>query len=82
MRVVIDIRKARIRAGERLLIDVTDEVSGRTVSLAPMPTDSAFDNLQVILLDMLDRNRDSSAQPCLRPDSEAPTALIPKPPPQ
>ena len=79
MRVVIDIRRARVRGSERTLIDVTDEVSGRTVSLAPMPTDSAFDNLQVILLDMLDRQRDSSAQPVIRPDSEAPTALIPKP---
>ena len=78
MRVMIDIRRSRIRGSERTLIDVTDEVSGRTVSLAPMPTDSAFDNLQVILLDMLDRNRDSSAQPVIRPATEAPTALIPK----
>ena len=31
-----------------------------------------------ILLDMLDRNRESGATPIVRVDSEAPTALIPK----
>lgn len=78
MRVILDMRKVRLRSGERLLVDITDEATGRVVSLPPTPSDLAFDNLQVTLMDMLERCRDSSAQPVIRPESETPTALIPK----
>lgn len=78
MRVTIDIRKVHLRGSERILLDVTDEMTGRTVSVPPQPIDMAFDTLQVTLMDMLDRNRDSGANPIVRLDGESSTALIPK----
>lgn len=78
MRAIVDIRKVHLRGSERILMDISEEFTGRTVSMPPQPVDMAFDNLQVTLLDMLERNRESGATPIVRVDSEAPTALIPK----
>lgn len=68
-----------LRGSLRIIIDVTDDETGRTVSMPPAPVELAFDTLQVTLLDMLDRCRDSGASPAIRVDGEAPTALIPRP---
>jgi hypothetical protein len=78
MKITIDIRKIKVRGSERILLDVTDPITLRTVSLQPMPVDSAFDNLQFVILDMLDQARDSGAHMIVKNPNEAPTALIPK----
>ncbi len=79
MRISLDIRRVVLRGSTRIVIDVTDETTGRTVNLPPQPVDMAFDGLQVTLMDMVETNRDSGMTPALKPESEAITALIPKP---
>jgi hypothetical protein len=78
VRITIDIRKIAVRGSERILLDITDLTAIRTVSLPPMPVDSAFDNLQFIVLDMLEQNRDSGAHSIVKNPDETPTALIPR----
>lgn len=77
MQVTLDIRRSWLRGQPRLLIDIKDD-AGHTMSLPPQPTDAAFDSLQLTLLDMLDRQRDSSMHSIVRVDGEAPTALVKK----
>lgn len=80
MRVILDMRKVRLRTQERVLFDVYDETTGRTISLPPQPADLAFDSLQVTLMDILAQYRDSSMHQAVTVDNEAPTALVKKPP--
>ncbi len=81
MRIHLDVRRIRLRGSERVVFDVTDVDAGRTVNLPPQPVDLAFDSLQATIMDMLETNRDSGMTPVVKPDSEAITALIPKPKP-
>ena len=80
MRVILDMRKVKLRSQDRILFDVTDETTGRTISLPPQPPDLAFDSLQVTLMDILEQNRDSGLVPAIRPEADTTTALIKKTP--
>lgn len=81
MRINLDVRRIQLRGSERVVFDVTDTDSARTVHLPPQPVDLAFDSLQATIMDMIATNRDSGMTPAVKPDSDAITALIPKPKP-
>ncbi len=78
MRASLDMRRAMLRGSLRIIIDITDEETGRVISIPPGPVELVFDTLQCTLMDMLDRARDSGATPVVRPEGEGGQPLIPK----